>query len=142
MDVSTDLFNITMIKGSRQHIDIKRIMRACDLLAWFQQNRGQIDRLPIDQRVKINAGIVALPRLLDARNALLASHALDENGAISQRAQGDEGGVFQYWHRRDDTGAENAHAYCSSGAGNKCIQAGAAGGLCTAAAEFECRPAG
>lgn len=91
VDVSTDLFDITMIKGSKQHIDIKRIMHACDLLEWFRQNSGQIDRLPIDQRVKINAGIVALPRLLDARNALLASHALDENGAISQRAQGDEG---------------------------------------------------
>ena len=91
VNVSTNLFDITMIKGSRQHIDIKRIMHACNLLEWFQKNSGQIDRLPIDQRVKINAGIAALPRLLDARNALLASHALNENGAISQRAQGDEG---------------------------------------------------
>lgn len=91
VDVTGDIFDITMIKGSKQHIDIKRIMHACDLLAWFQKNSGQIDQLPIDQRVKINAGIAALPRLLDARNALLASHALDENGAISQRAQGDEG---------------------------------------------------
>ena len=91
VNVSTDLFDITMIKGSKQHIDIKRIMHACDLLVWFQQNSSKIDRLPIDQRVKINAGIAALPQLLNARNALLASHALNENGAISQRAQGDEG---------------------------------------------------
>ena len=87
LDLSGEMFDIMMIKGSKQHIDIKKIMRTLSTLRVINQNIDQIKRnqdelLTPAQILKLEIGMEVLPNLEAAVASLLQSHALDENGNV------------------------------------------------------------
>lgn len=77
-DISGDLFDFTVIKGSKQNIDIQRILRTIAVLEKYEHE--DIDALPLsaDRKMKLKIGIGTLSQLKAAKDALLSENALDK----------------------------------------------------------------
>lgn len=82
IDVSGNLFEIAFIKGSKQHIDIKKIMYTLNVLEKYDGKNIDNLNIPEDKKLKLKVGLAALAELRDVKEKILEENALDEEGNI------------------------------------------------------------
>lgn len=87
LDVSGNMFDITVIKGSKQHVDIKKILHTRDLVRAIMNEPNLvnlIDQLNSSQQAKLRAAMASQGIMEVATTALLKENGFDENGKLQE----------------------------------------------------------
>lgn len=87
LDVSGNMFDITVIQGSKQHIDIKKILHTRNLLralVCHPKLPEMMHQLSMEQQVRLRTAMAAQGALEVATNTLLYENGFDENGELHE----------------------------------------------------------